>query len=408
MTVLALLLLALSAPVLGAAAYLGLLAAVARRPRIEEGGREGADEGTRAPQLRFDIVVPAHNEEASIAEVVRGLAAVDYPAGLRRILVVADNCTDKTAEVAAEAGAVVLIRSDPERRGKGYALAFAFERVLTESSADAVVVVDADTTVSTNILVEFERRFQRGADAVQAEYTVRNPGASWRTRLMVIALAIFHLLRSLARERLGLSAGLRGNGMGFSRGLLRRAPYEAYSLVEDVEYGLRLGELGCRVEFVPEAKVFGEMVAKERASRSQRARWEGGRAKLARTRGPALLAAGLAKKSPLLVDLAMDLVIPPLATLTLATIAGAAAALWVGSALGHPAIVAGPWLASAALLAFYVLRGWALSGVGLRGLLDLCWTPVYVLWKIGLWIRGSRSKDGAWVRTARANTSDDR
>lgn len=403
MDTLAVLLLALSAPVLGAAAYLGLLAALAKRPR--RGQREQEAEG--APALRFDIVIPAHDEEASITDTVKSVAAADYPERLRRILVVADNCTDKTAERAEAAGALVLTRTDAAERGKGYALAFAFQRILGAGSADAVVVIDADTTVSKNILLEFNRRLSRGAGAVQAEYTVRNPNASWRTRLMVIALAIFHLLRSLARERLRLSAGLRGNGMGFSCDVLRRVPYEAYSLVEDVEYGIKLGEAGCRVEFVPEAQVFGEMVARARASRSQRRRWEGGRATLARGRGLALLGAGIAKRSPMLIDLALDLLIPPLTTLALITLAGAGLALAVGSAAGRPWLIAGPWLASAGLLVVYVLRGWQLSGAGLRGLVDLGWAPVYILWKIGISIMGSKPKDSTWVRTARADASDD-
>src|SRR5205823_3666605 len=102
------------------------------------------------------------------------------------------------------------------RRGKGYALAHAFEHALDDGFADAVAVVDADTSVSPNLLRAFAGRFDRGAVAAQAEYGVSNPEASWRTRLMVIALSLFHTLRSLARERLGVSAGLRGNGMAFS------------------------------------------------------------------------------------------------------------------------------------------------------------------------------------------------
>src|SRR5262249_40397740 len=101
-------------------------------------------------------------------------------------------------------------------RGKGYALSCAFEHSLREGLADAVTVVDADTTVSANLLRAFAARIARGADAVQADYAVQNPNASWRTRLLRIAFGSFHVLRSLARERFGLSSGLRGNGMCFT------------------------------------------------------------------------------------------------------------------------------------------------------------------------------------------------
>ena len=98
--------------------------------------------------------------------------------------------------------------------------------------------MDADTLVSPNLLRAFAARLDAGAAAVQARYGVRNPDASWRTRLMAIAFALFHDLRSLGRERLGLSAGLRGNGMCFSTRLLREVPHQAFSVVEDLEYGL--------------------------------------------------------------------------------------------------------------------------------------------------------------------------
>jgi cellulose synthase/poly-beta-1,6-N-acetylglucosamine synthase-like glycosyltransferase len=394
MLALDLLLAALGLPVLACATYLLVLSVVATRPTPPE-------DDERPETLRFDIVVPAHDEEAGIAATVESLRALDYPPALRRILVVADNCADATKERAEAAGAIVMTRLDRARRGKGYALAHAFARIEEDAQADVVVVVDADTTVSPNLLRAFARRFEAGAHAVQASYGVRNPESSWRTRLMVIALALFHVLRSLGRERLGLSAGLRGNGMGLSREVLRRVPYDAFSTVEDVEYGLRLGEAGHRVHHVPEAHVWGEMVARERASRSQRRRWEQGRRALARTYAPRLLSAGFRRRDPILVDLAVDLLVPPLASLVAITLAGAGAALgW--RALGGPLWPAIPWLASAAFVAVYVVRGWALSGAGARGLVDLLvFAPAYVVWKIALSLGRAGHRRGEWVRTER-------
>jgi cellulose synthase/poly-beta-1,6-N-acetylglucosamine synthase-like glycosyltransferase len=377
-------------PVVLAAGYLFLLAVVAKRlPALDRD----------PPSVRFDVIVPAHDEPA-IATTVANLLAVDYPPEMRRVIVVADNCTDDTARRAAAAGAVVLERVDAERRGKGYALAHAFEHSLAEGRAGAVVVVDADTVVSKNLLSAFAGRFARGAVAVQAEYAVSNPTASWRTRLMVIALALFHTLRSLARERLELSAGLRGNGMAFSVDVLREVPHEAFSVVEDLEYGIRLGQAGHRVHYAAEAHVYGEMVSSEKASRSQRQRWEGGRLRMAKEHGPRLLADGLAKRSGLLLDLAMDVLVPPLTYVVAAAFAGSAAALALGFAHPSDRFAAIPWLASLAFVGVYVLRGWSLSGVGARGLLDLAWAPVYMVWKIGLALTGTR-RNGAWVRTTR-------
>ena len=102
--------------------------------------------GTAEP--RFAVLVPAHNESAGIARTVQSLRSLEWPADWLRVSVIADNCTDDTAVQAQQAGATVLVRTNPEQRGKGYALDWAFERVLEEGWAEAVVVVDADTLAS--------------------------------------------------------------------------------------------------------------------------------------------------------------------------------------------------------------------------------------------------------------------
>src|SRR4051812_45298581 len=219
-----LLLLALSLPVLVAATYLFLATLLSARPTAPV---------PEPAKRRFRFVVPAHNESAGIAGTVHSLLAVDYPADWFEVVVVADNCSDDTAAQARAAGATVLERQDPQNRGKGYALHLAFSNLPAE--IDAVVVVDADTLVSPNLLWAFAARRDRGAHAMQADYAVRNHDASWRTRLIAIAFGAFHIVRSRARERLGLSCGLRGNGMCFSASVLREIPHRAYSVVEDVE-----------------------------------------------------------------------------------------------------------------------------------------------------------------------------
>ncbi|MDP9001837.1 MAG: glycosyltransferase family 2 protein [Myxococcota bacterium] len=387
-----LLLVLLSLPVVACATYLFVLALFSRRPQV-----------LRSPEsrMRFDFIVPAHNEERGIAETVRSLLAVDYPVELRRVVVVADNCGDSTAARAEEAGALVLVRHDEKLRGKGHALKFAFDRFLSEGIAGVAVVVDADTVVSPNLLRAFAARIESGAGAVQAEYGVRNPKASWRTRLMLIALATFHGVRSLGRERLGVSCGLRGNGMGFSRRILTDVPYDAFSIVEDLEYGIRLALGGCAVRYVPEARVLGEMVSTERASRSQRRRWEGGRYALAKMHGGPLVRAALARREPVLLDMAMDLLVPPLTYVFGAALVGAAASIAIVAAAGRYTATVAPWVIAIGMVVVYVLRGVALSGTGARGLLDLAWAPVYMTWKLALSLSSLKRSPGEWVRTAR-------
>ena len=350
-------------------------------------------------RLRFDVIVPAHNEAAAIDGVVASLRKLDWPADGFRVLVVADNCTDSTAVLARAAGAEVLERHDTERRGKGYALAFAFQASQAHGWAYAVVVVDADTEVSPNLLEAFAARIENGAAVIQAHYRVLNSQASWRTRLMAIAMASFHRVRSRARERLRLSCGIRGNGWCITHRLLRQAPYRAFSLTEDIEYGIDLGLAGYRVRYADEANVAAMMVSGEQAARTQRQRWEGGRLQLIRSRTPALLRAARGPDGGVCLDLALDLLVLPLSyaaiNVAVLIVLASVALLW------EPSMEIWLWLAlgCGASLLLYVLRGWQLSGVGMRGLVDLLRAPFFVLWKVLLMLRAHKSAE--WVRTKR-------
>lgn len=392
MTLLHLALALLVVPAVIATGYLALLTILSSRLRPA---------APVQPRLRFDVVVPAHDEEAGIERTVKNLLAMDWPAGLFRVLVVADNCSDHTAERAAEAGATVLVRRDRTLRGKGYALEFAFTHVLADGFADAAVVVDADTVVTPNLLTAFAARLEAGAQAVQAEYAVLNYEASWRTRLMSLAFALFHNVRSVGRERMGVSCGLRGNGMCFAVEALRKVPHSAFSIVEDLEYGIRLGQAGIRVHYAPDARVFGEMVTGGAASRSQRQRWEGGRMEIIRQHGLGLLKEAFQRRDPVLLDLALDVLVPPLSWIVAYTAFGTSAAAML--VLGHAAPVwaLALWLAPCAFLVGYVLRGVQVSGMGARGLLSLAWAPVFLAWKIVMLVARPAQPRTEWVRTAR-------
>jgi 1,2-diacylglycerol 3-beta-glucosyltransferase len=382
---------AVALPIACASGYLFLLTVRSRRPSEPVYG---------TPRTRFDVLIPAHDEAAGIAETVTSVLAIDYPRELFHVVVVADNCTDDTAARAAAAGAEVLVRVDATKRGKGYALAHGFEKSCARR-ADAVVVIDADTVVSPNLLRAFDSRIGRGAAAVQADYAVRNPDASWRTRLMAIALGMFHVVRSAGRESLGVSCGLRGNGMCFTTELLDEVPYDAFSIVEDLEYGIRLGERGYRVQYAGEAHVYGEMVSSEQASRSQRERWEGGRWTMVKQNGLRLLGRAITQRSPLLFDLAMDVLVPPLSTLVVVTVVGGAASLALSAVTLRPNVAGVLFAASGVFLVAYGVRGYLVSGTGLRGLTALAAAPAYVAWKATLPLRRARSAKDEWVRTKR-------
>ena len=349
-------------------------------------------------QLRFDVIVPAHNEHAVIANIIASLQQLDWPKDRYRIVVVADNCTDDTAAIATAAGAHVMQRFDQQQRGKGYALKFAFAASRARNWADAVVVIDADAQASPNLLEAFAQRIEAGEQAVQAHYGISNPDASWRTRLLSIAKASFHIVRSRARERLRLSCGIRGNGWCVTHALLEKVPYGAFSLTEDLEFGIELGMAGFRVAYADEAHADAEMVTGEKDARKQRQRWEQGRFQLVREKTLPLLRRALTRHSAICFDLALDLMVLPLSYVAM----NVAAAIVLGAlALHLSASASWLWLglACGGSLFLYTLRGWQLSGAGLRGLLDLARVPFFVLWKLAVMARGRHSKE--WVRTNR-------
>jgi len=348
--------------------------------------------GRARPGMRVAVVVPAHNEEGGIARTVASLLACDRRGLETAVVVVADNSTDHTAERAAEAGARVLVRQDAARRGKGYALNYAFGKLLAEGW-EALAVVDADTEAAPDFLQVTAGYLAEGAAAVQCRYLVRNPGASLRTRLMQVALAAFNVLRPRGRERCGLSAGILGNGFALARQTLEAAPYEATSVVEDLEYHLRLVRAGMRVRFAAGTAVYGEMPAGGKGARTQRARWEGGRLRMAVTHALPLAGEVLHGRFRLLEPL-LELLLPPLAFYVVLVLALLAVPL--------------PWahayaLAALAVAAFHVLAAVAVGGGGWRDLAALLAAPFYVAWKILLIpaVIGSSRGRAAWVRTER-------
>ena len=267
--------------VLALAPWFTLLAAVVLAALVRRvAGRERFDP-VRVPTSRLLVLIPAHDEAGVIGETVASCRAVTYPADLFQVVVIADNCADTTAAEAEAAGALVVVRADLARKSKGFALEDFFRGVITHPAirpADAFVLVDADTSVAPDLLRAFDQSLGRGDDFVQGYYSVRNADASWRTRLMTYAFSLANGVWLVGTDALGLSVGLKGNGMCFRAAALDRFPWRVHGLVEDMEYAWALRVGGGRVRFQPLARVFGEMVSRGgTGAASQRQRWESGR-----------------------------------------------------------------------------------------------------------------------------------
>lgn len=374
-----------------AAGYLcGLtLVALVGRPQLPPDG---------PARRRFAILIPAHNEEALLGRLLRSLQQLDYPCAAITIYVVADNCRDQTAAIARGLGAVVYERADHLQQGKGHALRWLLERVLQEQPYDAFVILDADTVVAPNLLRRMDARLEAGSQVIQAYYSVLNPDESPVAALRYAALAALHYLRPLARARLGLSCGLKGNGMCFAAPIVECFGWRWYALAEDVEFHLALVKQGIRVDFAPETTVWADMPVTLAQARSQNERWERGRLDLLRRHLPALLAEGVRRHSPLRLDAAVEQLIPPVSVLVALSSAGL-----VTSLMFHATVPA--LLASVSLVAqvAHLLTGLALVRAPLSTYLALVYAPLYIPWKLALYGRSLiGQRETAWVRTARS------
>ena len=350
---------------------------------------------SESPLPRLVVVVPAHNEADGIAACIANLqASLNKTTGCD-LVVIADNCRDDTAERAMNAGARVLIRHDEVNRGKGYALDYAFTRLLAENY-DGFLVIDADSRVDEQLISAFQYAFAQGADALQCRYRIANPDASRRARLQHIAWLAFNELRLSGREKLQVSVGILGNGFALSRAVLEAVPYEAGSIAEDMEYHLRLVNAGYKVRFLDSVSVYSDAPNQDANAAVQRTRWEGGRFRLIIDHVPALLMAVLRGKRNLLEPLA-ELLLLPLAYHVLLLLM----ALLIPVTLLH-------YYAAAALLVVvaHVLIAVRLGGGGLADIKTLATVPFYIVWKLTLLPRLWRNarENAPWQRTDRENS----
>ncbi|MGZ4665313.1 MAG: glycosyltransferase family 2 protein, partial [Frankiaceae bacterium] len=310
------------------------------------------------PHARLAVLVPAHNEADLIGRCVSSLDRQTYPRELYRVVVVADNCSDDTAQIAASLGAEVLIRTDPQAAGKGRALRWAMDAILaSDAPIDAFVVVDADSVVDAALLDGLAARFAGGADAVQGEYLALAEDATPRAQLRSAAFLLFHRVRFSGRARLRLPCNLVGNGMLFSAQLMKAHPWNAFSGAEDLEFTVELRLHGVRPVFAGDARVWAPIASRGRAAHTQRLRWEGGGLHVRRSRLPAVLNEIVLHRRRRLTDLAVDLATPPLGVLATLAVTGTAlgAALWALDLIGWWAVT--PWVLTLAAVPAHVLIG---------------------------------------------------
>jgi cellulose synthase/poly-beta-1,6-N-acetylglucosamine synthase-like glycosyltransferase len=350
------------------------------------------------PGVATAILVPAHDEAVGIAATVQSLKSESGPAA--RLIVIADNCTDRTAELAKAAGAEVVERQDPERRGKGYALAHGVD-FLRDAPPQIVIIIDADCRTSPGTLHKVaETAYARGCP-VQARYTMKTPAkAAANQKWQSFAWRIKNHVRPMGLRTLGLPCQLMGTGMAIPWKDISQIDLATGHLVEDVRMGLQLASIGSAPVYCPEAEVLSEFPGSETGRKTQRERWEAGSLQVLTSEAPRALFRGAVTGNLNLLIMALDLFVPPLVmyfAVLLLSLFIAGAWIIVGGSMLPAAIAA---LALSGLLMAAGLA-WAKFGRKLIGPFDLLELPLLLARKLMSYPSLWRGRRRSWVRTER-------
>jgi len=356
---------------------------------------------TRNQSVSFTVLIPAHNEAEIIAGTLVSIKA--HVTGKDRILVIADNCSDGTERIARDLGVEVLPRSNSNEKGKGYALGFGIKHIgELESKPDALVILDADCTIGAGEISDLAAMSIELNRPVQALYLMHsNETAGMGQKVAEFAWLVKNRVRALGNRKLGFPCQLMGSGMAFPWSLVDAARFSSANIVEDLELGINYTLEGHSPYFYPGVSVSSYFPSHSDSEKSQRRRWEHGHLATILKMLPRLVRQGFAKRDIECAALAADLLVPPLALLTilLVVING----FCFGYAVFHGSVV--PWLVSLLLLVIFcigILLAWYRFGRDILSTKQLLYIPVYILKKLPLYLAILVKRQVKWVKTSRS------
>ena len=226
---------------------------------------------------KFLAIIPAHNEEAVVGNLIESLQKQNYPKNKYDIIVIADNCTDKTKEVAQSYGVKIFERheEDPAKKTKGDALRLLLNTLLSDPKMDydAFCVFDADNIVDPNFITAMNKHLCQGEEVVQGYRDIKNPTDSWIASGYAIFYWTMNRFYHLARYNAGLSPLINGTGFMVKFDAIRPTGWNTNTLTEDIEFSLKRIIQGKKLGWATDAIVYDEQPVKFKPSWSQRSRW---------------------------------------------------------------------------------------------------------------------------------------
>jgi cellulose synthase/poly-beta-1,6-N-acetylglucosamine synthase-like glycosyltransferase len=351
-------------------------------------------------ELSMAIVIPAHNEELSIERTVAAL--LPELAARDRIVVVADNCGDATAAMAARLGVTVLERHDPERRGKGYALDHALQH-LRQLPPDVVLFLDADCVLSPGGAAKLVQVAHAAARPAQAHYHMLQEGQACHAgrRIAAFAWLVRGLVRPTGLAAMGMPCQLYGTGMAIPWSVLERLSLASGDIVEDMKLTVDLIEAGAMPIFCADVTVSSTFPTADAAAAAQRKRWEHGHIATILKYGLPALWRGLVRADTKRLALALDVCVPPLSLLLLLLVLVSAMAVVSVVLLGEGLFALAVLGASWGMVLIGLALAWFRFGrdiIDLRTLLNI---PGYVLGKVSLYLKYFTNRQQEWNRADR-------
>ena len=343
---------------------------------------------------KLTILMPAHNESLVIAQSIQSI--LPQMNSQDHFLVVADNCNDDTAAIARNLGATVIERTNLHERGKGYALDYGLQH-LKANPPQVVLIVDADCMVENDAINKLASACVTYQCPIQALcLMLSQPNPSLKARIAEFAWLVKNKVRPLGFKALGLPCQLMGTGMAFLWEDIIKVNLASGHIVEDMKLGVDLCRINKAPLFLPEALLTSVFPPTAEATNTQRTRWEHGHLSMILTEAPRLFFEAIKTKNSQMLGLTLDLIVPPLAVLTLLSllIFAVSLALSIKLALLLTTILL-LTLISAVLLA------WGFFGRHIISFKQLCYAPIYALVKIPLYIKFFLNRQVEWVRSKR-------
>jgi cellulose synthase/poly-beta-1,6-N-acetylglucosamine synthase-like glycosyltransferase len=356
---------------------------------------------TLEPSISYKILIPAHNESKIIGLTLSRLIAELPGKNPADIVLVADNCSDTTPEIARNLGATVIERHNLSNRGKGYALDFGIKHLESKGRPDILVIMDADCETTKAALINLINTVALLHLPAQMTYLMRTiENASIKQKISGFAWLLKNKIRLTAMSKMGCPVTLTGTGMAFPWDALKTVNLGHGNLVEDMQLGIDCAVNGYPPVFCSEAIVFSDFPEQSGAELSQRTRWEHGHLQTIFQQVPKLIKESFIRKNWRLFALALDIGVPPLSLTVMISLCGLLA-------LAFLALITGTSTAFVILLISFIyfaimLAGiWRTHGQTYLSAKELAAIPLYVISKLSIYLTFLSKRQKEWVRTDR-------